>query len=147
MLLQLVLFPGPGKISWKQHQNIEYWKESSTLLRWLSSTDNLHTWMEIHFNGCNDIKNENFTPFCNLKRYFIVETLKPDGILYTYLAIDKMGVNNFFKVILFWIIGVWNVFLIIHYDVLDWLRHLWDNFSTVGSHKLIFYCKTSLQNL
>ena len=97
---------GPGKISWKQHQNIEYWKKSSTLLRWLSSTDNLHTWMEIHFNGCNDIKNENFTPFCNLKRYFIVETLKPDGILYTYLAIDKMGVNNFFKVILFWLIEV-----------------------------------------
>ena len=36
----------------------------------------------------------------NLKRYFIVETLKFDRILYTYLATDKMGINNFFKVIL-----------------------------------------------
>ena len=52
----------------------------STLLRWLSSKYNLHTWMKLYFNGCNDLKNRNFTHFCNLKRHFIVQGLRFDGV-------------------------------------------------------------------
>ena len=76
----IFLSVGPGKISSKQHQNIEFWKKSSILLRWFPSKGNVYTWVKIYFNGCNDLKNRNFTPFCNLKRYFIVQGLRFDGV-------------------------------------------------------------------
>ena len=50
---------------------------------------------EMYFNGCNDPKNENFIPFCNLKRYFLVQNVIFDE--YTHLVIDKRGESSIFK--------------------------------------------------
>ena len=50
---------------------------------------------EMYFNGCNDPKNENFIPFCNLKRYFFVQNVIFDE--YTHLVIDKRCESTIFK--------------------------------------------------
>ena len=49
----------------------------------------------MYFNGCNDPKNEKFIPFCNLKRYFLVQNVIFDE--YTNLVIDKIGESTIFK--------------------------------------------------
>ena len=69
--------------------------------------------------------------------------LKPH---YIGISFFREGVPTpFFKVTLIWLFAVQNVFLTIHYDVSGRLGYVWDIFDTIGSQKLIFIARFSIE--